>query len=144
VARVTIIFMKSILFICATALVLSSCCKAYCIQEPQLTVTFQNFRTKDVDSVYLFRYSPGSSQYSDSTAYIEPSWSQDTSYARMNLVLVPDYNWKIRVGSLTREFQVTDLQTETGDCQCGSGTYRIVNSYRLDGQEKEGSLLFLR
>lgn len=132
--------MRTAFYLILLTLFLSACCKAYCIKDPELNVVFQGFKAMDTDTIYVLRYQGGTSQQSDSTAYIRPQDSQDTTFSRVNLVLTPGFDWKIRVASVNRQFLITDIQTTTGDCQCSSGNYHIVQSFRVNGQQVQSSL----
>ncbi|HEY0065844.1 MAG TPA: hypothetical protein VGB46_00730 [Flavisolibacter sp.] len=131
--------MRTAFYLILLTLSLSACCKAYCIKDPQVNVIFQRFKAMDTDTIYVLRYHGGSAQQSDSTAYIRSQDSQDTSFSRVNLVLTPGYDWKIKVASLNRQFSITDIQTATGDCQCSSGNYHVVRSFLVNGQQMQGS-----
>jgi hypothetical protein len=127
---------------CLSVLVLfvSACCKSYCIKDPQVNVIFQRFKAMDTDTIYVLRYQKGSSQLSDSTAYLRPQDAQDTGFSRASLILTPGSDWKIRVASVNREFLITDIQTATGDCQCSSGNYHVVRSFTVNGRQMQSSL----
>jgi hypothetical protein len=132
--------MKTAFYVILLTLFLSACCKAYCIKDPEVNVIFQRFKAMDTDTIYVLRYQQGTTQQSDSTAYIRSQDSQDTSFSRVNLVLTPGYDWKIKVASVNRQFSITEIQTATGDCQCSSGNYHIVQSFRVNGQQTQSSV----
>lgn len=132
--------MRTAFYVILLTLFLSACCKAYCIKDPQLNVVFQGFKAMDTDTIYLIRYAEGTARQTDSTAYIRPQDSQDTSFSRVNLILTPGSDWKIRVASVNRQFRITEIQTATGDCQCSSGNYHVVESFLVNGQQMQSSL----
>jgi hypothetical protein len=134
--------MKTFLPLFGVVLFFSACCKAYCIKDPQLTVSFQRFKARDVDTVYLFRYNPGGTQYADSSASLRPNDAQDTTFSYLNMELTPGSDWEIRIPAVNRQYRITGIQTETGDCNCSSGNYNIVKSFTVNGRQQQGSLLF--
>ena len=135
--------MRTASYVILLTLFLSACCKSYCIKDPELNVVFQSFKAMDTDTIYVLRYQQGTTQQSDSTAYLRPQDSQDTSFSRVNFVLTPGYDWKIRVASVNRQFLITNIETATGDCQCSSGNYNVVQSFRVNGQQMKSSLFLV-
>jgi hypothetical protein len=125
---------------------LYACCKAECIKDDSLTVTFQNFRHRDTDTVLLVRYKKGAAitQPLDSLWKYSASVTPDTTFSRLNVQLEGDTDWQVYIPSLNKRYFITDLIVASSECHCERGRSEYVRSYKLDGIEQMGSLLFLR
>ena len=125
---------------------LYACCKAECIKDDDLTVTFQNLRHRDTDTVLLVRYKKGASaaQPLDSTWKYSAPVTPDTAYSRLFVLLKGDSDWQVYIPALSKRYLVTDLIVASSECNCERGRSVYVRSYKLDGTEQMGSVLFLR
>jgi hypothetical protein len=125
---------------------LYACCKAECIKDNTLTVIFQNFKHRDTDTVLLVRYKKGASitQPLDSTWKYSAPVSPDTAWSQLNLMLQSDTDWQVYIPALNKRYMVSDLNVASSECNCERGRSVFVRSYKLDGTEQMGSLLFLR
>ena len=125
---------------------LYSCCKEACVKDDTLSVTFQNLRHRDTDTVLLVRYKKGASttQPLDSTWKYNAPVTPDTAYSRLFVQLKGDTDWQVYIPALSKRYLITDLNVASSECNCERGRSVYVRSYKLDGTEHMGSLLFLR
>lgn len=125
---------------------LYACCKEACVKDDTLTVTFQNLKHRDTDTVLLVRYKKGASttQPLDSTWKYSAPISPDTAWSNLNLQLKGDADWQMYLPALNKRYMVSDMIVASSECNCERGRSVYVRSYKLDGTEHMGSLLFLR
>ena len=125
---------------------LYACCKAECIKDDTLTVSFQNFKHRDADTVLLVRYKKGASitQPLDSLWKYSAPVTPDTAFSRLSVQLKGDTDWQVYIPALSKRYFITDLMVASSECHCERGRSVFVRGFKLDGVEQMGSLLFLR
>ena len=128
--------------IIVTVILFAGCCKEYCLKNPQVHISFQNFKAVDTDTVFVLRYESGGSRQMDSSALIKSVSPADTAnYSSVYLDITPETDWKIVLPSRNKQYVFSDFEVVSGRCNCGGGKYRAVSRYKLNGVQKEGSLL---
>ena len=132
------------LLIVVIAAIFSACCKIYCEENPELVVLFGNYRAADADTVFILRYNKGTQQIADSTAIISNVSQTDTiNHSALYKNLSPESDWKIILPSVNKQYQFTEIQTESGKCPCGGGRYTKISQYRLNNQIQTGGSINL-
>lgn len=125
---------------------LYACCKAECIKDDTLTVSFQNFKHRDTDTVLLVRYKKGASaaQPLDSSWKYSAPITPDTTFSHLNIQLKGDTDWQVYLPALNNRYMISDLIVASSECNCERGRSLYVRSFKLNGVGQMGSLLFLR
>jgi hypothetical protein len=113
---------------------IQSCCKAYCgVQE--LAVNFLNYKNTDIDTVLYIKYAANGrfDQKIDSFYRYDFPAQRDTMVGVLTQNVEYDKDWKIKLVSINREYNITDIKTTTKKCTCGNSSYPAIAGYRLDG-----------
>jgi hypothetical protein len=113
---------------------LQGCCKVYCGVKT-LSVRFINYKVTDIDTVLFVKYAANGrfDQKIDSTYQFTSSNQADTIYSGLSMNVDYDKDWKIKLLSINREYNITAIQTAKKNCTCGSSTYEVISKYNLDG-----------
>lgn len=145
--------MKLIPFLLSASLlsyVLTSCChKKGCIQEDSFSsLHFYGFSHKEeLDSVKLYQYfkNTGFALAIDSITMRHEVDSTNQYYSvSAEYVLSTDFDYKIKVKGLEKEYQLSDFKIEKSVCNaCISGNdyYSVLTGYQLDNTTKQGGII---
>ena len=129
---------KSLFFIIlltgVTIFLLQGCCKAYCGINT-LTVRFINYKVADIDTLLFVKYAANGrfDQKIDSIYQFTSANQADTIYGGLSMNVDYDKDWKIKLLSINREYQITVVQTIKKNCTCGNSRYEVISKYNLDG-----------
>lgn len=122
----------------------AGCCQAEC-PTADVMVSFERFRSSDVDSVLTVRYRPGThfTERLDSTWTYTPVAATDTSWSRLYKTIFGMEDTRIFLPSVNKTFRFTDFELESIRCPCNGGRTRVVRSFAVNGIRKEGTTAVL-
>jgi hypothetical protein len=123
-------------------ILLTGCCKVYC-DGTELIVSFERFRARETDSVFFVGYKPGTglTQRTDSFLHTTRVLPTDTSRSTVVQLLSANYDWKITLPAVRKQFLVNNFEFTTEKCNCGGKKYKAVKRFFVNGVEKEGLFL---
>jgi hypothetical protein len=124
----------TLLIILLPAFLMQGCCKVYCGIKT-FTVRFINYTVADVDTVLFVKYAAnGRFDQKIDSIYEYPYPNQaDTIHAGLTMNVEYNKDWKIKLLSTGREYNITAIQTAKKNCSCGNSTYEVISKYNLDG-----------
>lgn len=131
--------MKQIIFLILIGSIIQSCCKADCINGA-LSVSFENFKAVDTDTVLLVRYNQGQQTALDTSIRTTVA-ANDTIKSYMVEQVYYNNDWRIIIPALNKNYQITNLAVTTIKC-CGEKSKR-VKTYKINNVQKEGDFLLL-
>ncbi len=122
------------LIIILSAFLLQACCKAYCGLQP-LNVRYINYKNTDVDTVLFIKYIANGrfDQKVDSFYNYNLLPQADTMFAVATENADYNKDWKIKILSNNKEYNVTAIKTNNKKCTCGNSTYNVISGYSLNG-----------
>lgn len=132
--------MKQLLLASLLILALGSCCKMVCENE-SLYVRTLNMQAVDTDTVYLIKYKAYSrfSERIDTVKRYTPVPAGSTLPSYFTEILDYNYDWKIVIPALNKEYFISYITTEAKPCACEGGSYRAVANFQLNNTRIEGS-----
>ncbi len=128
-----------------SVLLLQGCCKVYCGVKI-FTVRFINYKVADVDTLLFVKYAANGrfDQKIDSTYQFTSSNQADTIYSGLSMNVEYNKDWKIKLPSTGKEYNITAIQTAEKNCTCGSSTYEVISKYNLDGINYHNNIFDLK
>lgn len=95
---------------CVMLVFFAGCCKMYC-EDTELTLSFEKFKARDTDTVYFVSYQPksGLTQVVDTFRILSVIPAADTSRSSVFHYISSQYDWKVIVPSLNREYVLRPL-----------------------------------
>ncbi|RYZ47114.1 MAG: hypothetical protein EOO14_23885 [Chitinophagaceae bacterium] len=120
----------------------AGCCKEICIGG-EVTISFEKFKASETTRVVFVRYPPGSTQSMDSFSVLSIVPVGDTSRSAVSQNITVDYDWIVRLPALNREYNLANFDFTTEKCNCTGDKYKLVNSFTVNGQRKEGDFIRL-
>ena len=122
--------------------IMASCCKALCVDEPEVWVSFNKLKRHETDTIHILRYQAGTTNQTDSTAVFFPFNAADSNVMSIATSRLPaGDDWKIILPQINKEFHFTQIQTKEENCQCEGGKYTIVTGFRMNGQQYDNQLI---
>ncbi|WP_148661231.1 hypothetical protein [Flavisolibacter tropicus] len=137
--------MKRLLLAAIPVIALYACCKEVC-EDQNLLVRTQNMQAVDTDTVFLIRYKPYSrfSEKIDTVKrYSLVPVGGTTQPSAFFDYLDFNYDWKIVIPALNKEYFISYIETEKKPCHCEGGKYRAVKRFELNNVKVEGSTVVL-
>ena len=127
-------FLKAVFVAGIAFLLLQSCCKIYC-GGGVFSIRFINYNVADIDTVLFTKYVANGNfdQKIDSVFVYAHTNQADTIYSGFSEKVEFDKDWKVKLISTGREYNITDIKTTSEKCTCGNSTYQVIKSYKLDG-----------
>ena len=122
----------------------AGCCQAEC-PTADVMVSFERFRSADVDSVLTVRYKPGThfTERLDRTWTFAPVAATDTTFSRLYKTIFGVADTRIFLSSVNKTFRFTDFELESIRCPCNGGRTQVVRSFAVNGIRKEGTTAVL-
>lgn len=117
-----------------SAFFLQSCCKGYCSDETIFAMDFEGFAPAEMDKIKIVAFNAAiavDSYYVSTNNIIK----KDTTRVYPDKPLRSDYNFEIILENAGLNYRLTAINTKKEDCNCGSGTYKTITGYSLNGLE---------
>lgn len=123
---------------------LAGCCKVYC-DGKDLGLSFEKFKAKDTDTVLFVKYQPATAQTKaiDTSRILYKISQTDTTQSSVAYEISSNYDWKILLPSLNRQFVFEGFELTNEKCNCGGAKYKAIKSFVVNGVRKEGLFISL-
>ena len=110
-----------------------SCCKEVCPDE-SMTFRFRSFPGSELDSIQFVTYQRGTSFANplDSFWHLYAITSNAPQDVRLTIEVNLNRDVAVRLPSAAASYRVTDVLAETVKCNCESGDYRRLKSFKLN------------
>lgn len=114
---------------------IQSCCKSYCTDDDIFALDFHGFSAAELEKIKVLRFNPGIFNSAIDSYYVSTNNIIINNPTRVYLdtPIVSDFSFKINVEKAGLSYNVSDFQTEKGDCNCGTGTYDKIIGYKVNG-----------
>ena len=140
-AHMKITSLYTLLTAVTIGLSLESCCKGYCSDEDIFAIDFLGFTPSDMQKIKIISYGKGSPSAAIDSFYVSTNniIVKDTTRVFLDKSLKVDSNYKIAIENAGLSYSISDFITEKEDCNCGSGSYKKIAGYNLNGMQYAGS-----
>ena len=97
--------------------------------------TLDKYKRFEVDTIVIVGYVPNTnfSVVTDSSVFITPNVTGDTSRAIHSHSVKADRDFIIKLPSANKHIKIADFNTTTARCECGNKKYTVVKSFTVDG-----------
>lgn len=114
---------------------LQSCCKGYCSDEAIFAIDLVGFTPPEIEKIKIVTYNRDNNIAAVDSYYVSSNniIRKDTSRVYLDKPLRSDFNFEVIVESPLLSYEVSDIETKKEDCNCGSGTYKTITAYTLNG-----------
>lgn len=115
--------------------IFQSCCKGYCSDETIFAIDFQGFTGSEMEKIKIVTYNRNDIIFAVDSYYVSTNniIKKDTTRVYPDKPLRSEFNFQIIVETPALTYHLSDIEIKKEDCNCGSGTFKTITGYTLNG-----------